>query len=303
MVTATPVEDPIMNRASILRLVLGASITITANAVVPAAADDQKPFKCTRCAEWNQATEPYPLSENSWYVGTEGLASVLIVDDAGLILIDGGLPQSAARILDNVRKAGFDPADIRWILNSHAHFDHAGGIAALARITGARVAAGRGGVIALTKGPYSPGDPQAGFGEGARYPSVSSVFAMDGGDFITVGKTRITAIASPGHAPGGMSWTWQSCDADKCRDVVYLDSLNAVSTDDYRFDDHPETLAQLRASIDRLAALPCDVAMAAHPDQLPKIAADSSSLCAIYANTARERLNARLASERNDAWP
>lgn len=264
---------------------------------------DQKAFTCSRCAAWNRPVEPYPLSANSWYVGTEGLAAVLVVDDAGLILIDGGLPQSAGRILDNVRKAGFDPEDIRWILNSHAHFDHAGGIAALARITGARVAAGRDGVIALTKGPYSPGDPQAGFGESARFPTVASVLAVDDGDVISVGKTRVTAIASPGHAPGGMSWTWQSCDANRCRDVVYLDSLNAVSSDDYRFLDHPEALAALHASIDRLGALPCDMAMAAHPDQVPKSSGDSSSLCAVYAASARERLGKRLASESGNASP
>ncbi|MEZ5462098.1 subclass B3 metallo-beta-lactamase [Dokdonella sp.] len=277
-------------------LILSTSISVAGDPVAPLPAD-QEPFKCTRCTDWNQPVEPWRLSENSWYVGTKGLASVLIVDDAGLILIDGGLPQSAAQILENVRKTGHDPADIRWILNSHAHFDHAGGIAALARMTGARVAAGRDGVIALTRGPYSPGDPQAAFGESARYPSVDSVFAVDDGDVIRVGKTRVTAIATPGHAPGGMSWTWQSCDANQCRDVVYLDSLNAVSSDDYRFSDHPQTLAALRASIDRLAALPCDVAMAAHPDQVPKSPGNSGTLCTAYADSARERLEKRLKSE------
>src|SRR5690606_17020389 len=104
-------------------------------------------------------------AENSWYVGTRGLGAVLVTDAEGLVLIDGGLPQSAGRILDNVRKAGFDPKNIRWILNSHAHFDHAGGIAALARITGAKVATGRNGVIAMTGNPpYHPDDPQAGYG-------------------------------------------------------------------------------------------------------------------------------------------
>lgn len=285
-----------MKQIAALSVLLLASIPIAAGAVTPLPAD-QVPFKCTHCDAWNQPVKPYRLSENSWYVGAKGLSSVLVVDEAGLVLVDGGLPQSAARILANVREAGFNPADIRWILNSHAHFDHAGGIAALARITGARVAAGREGVIALTRGPYSPGDPQAGFGEGSRYPSVSSVLAVDDGDVITVGQTRITAVASPGHAPGGMSWTWQSCDAQKCRDVVYLDSLNAVSAEGYRFRDHPETLASLEASIDRLAGLPCDVAIAAHPEQVPKSPGSSSSLCAAYADAARTRLEQRLQSE------
>ena len=284
-----------MNAHVLLLLVL--SFSAVAASAADAPAGDQKPFECNRCTQWNAAVDPYRLAENSWYVGTQGLASVLVVDDAGLILIDGGLPQSAARILDNVRKAGFDPADIRWILNSHAHFDHAGGIAALARITGAKVATGRKGVIALTREAYHPDDPQAGYGDAARFPSITDVRAVDGGDSVTVGRTKLTAIASPGHAPGGMSWTWKSCSAERCRDVVYLDSLNAVSTSDYRFTDHPETLKDLRSSIDRLGALPCDVAVAAHPDQLPAAAKDASSQCAAYADAARERLEQRLQKE------
>lgn len=280
-----------------LLLLLVLSLGAAAADSVRTPADDQKPFECTRCANWNAAVDPYPLAENSWYVGTLGLASVLVVDDEGLILIDGGLPQSAARILDNIRKAGFDPANIRWILNSHAHFDHAGGIAALARITGAKVAAGRKGIIALTREAYHPDDPQAGYGDAARFSSITNVRAVDAGDRVTVGHTTLTAIASPGHAPGGMSWTWKSCSGERCRDVVYLDSLNAVSSDDYRFVDHPDAVKDLHNSMDRLAALPCDVAMAAHPDQLPAAASGAGSQCASYAEAARERLNQRLLTE------
>ena len=278
-------------------LLVSAAFSPMAHAA-PSNDDDQKPMHCTRCAEWNEPVAPHRLAANTWYVGTKGLSSVLVVDKAGLVLIDGGLPQSAALILDNVRKAGFDPKDIRLILNSHAHFDHAGGIAALTRLTAAPVAAGRDGVVALTAGPYHPDDPQAGFGEQARYPSVVTARPVDDGDIVGVGDTPIRAIASPGHAPGGMSWTWKSCEDGTCRDVVYLDSLNAVSTGKYRFVDHPETLGALRTSIDRLAALPCDVAIAAHPDQLPKVAGGSGTACAAYANAASSALERRLDREK-----
>lgn len=283
----------------ILSLALSAAFLATPVAMTRHA--DQEPKHCSRCVEWIEHVEPYRLAANTWYVGTKGLASVLIVDKQGLVLIDGGLPQSAALILDNVRKAGFDPANIRWILNSHAHFDHAGGIAALARITGAQVAAGRDGVIALTKKPYHPDDAQAGFGEEGRFPSVRHVRAIDDGGEITVGTTTITAVASPGHAPGGMSWRWKACEKDVCRDLVFLDSLNPVSTDDYRFTDHPKIVKALRATIERLAVLPCDVAMAAHPDQLPAAQDVTSTLCAAYAGQARQHMSQRLEQERKDA--
>jgi len=280
----------------ILSLAFSAALSVAPLATKPHA--DEKPKTCSRCDDWNAHVDPYPLAENTWYVGTKGLSSVLIVDEDGLVLIDGGLPQSAARILDNVRKAGFDPSRIRWILDSHAHFDHAGGIAALARITGAQVAAGRNGVIALTHGSYHPDDPQKGFGASAHYPPVRRVHGVDDGDVITVGRTTITAVASPGHAPGGMSWRWRSCHDGACRDVVYLDSLNPVSTDDYRFTDHPDVVNALRVTEDRLAALPCDVAMAAHPDQLPATTDASTTPCAAYAEEGRENLRKRLEKER-----
>jgi metallo-beta-lactamase class B len=290
--TEFPVRPPSVPFACLL---VTAALTPTAQA---APSDDQKPMKCTRCAGWNEPVAPYRLAANTWYVGTKGLSSVLVVDKAGLVLIDGGLPQSAALILDNVRKAGFDPKDIRLILNSHAHFDHAGGIAALARLTGAPVAAGRDGVVALAAGSYHADDAQAGFGEKARYPAVATVRPVDDGDVVGVGDTPIRAIASPGHAPGGMSWTWKSCEDGTCRDVVYLDSLNAVSTEEYRFLDHPGTLGALRASIARLAALPCDVAIAAHPDQLPNAAGGSGTACAAYAKAASTALERRLDREK-----
>ena len=272
-------------------------LPVTGTAQPPA---DQRPIECSYCDQWNQPQTPYQLAANTWYVGTRGLSSVLIADSGKLALIDGALPQSAGQIIENITALGFDPLNIEWILNSHPHYDHAGGIAALARITGARVAAGPKAVVALELGPYHPDDPQAGFGESARFPSVPGVRPVGAGDSVMVGETRITAIASPGHTPGGMTWTWQSCTQDSiCTDVVYLDSLTAVSADGYRFTDHPETVADLEASIDRIAGLPCDVAIAAHPDATPE-AEPGGTICQAYADSARLRLARRLANEQDN---
>ena len=97
------------------------------------------PIDCDRCAEWNRPLQPFHVYGNTWYVGTGGLGVVLIEAGDGLILLDGGLPQSAGPIADSIRKLGFDPAAIRYIGMSHAHYDHVGGIAALQRISGATV--------------------------------------------------------------------------------------------------------------------------------------------------------------------
>ena len=86
---------------------------------------------CPACDEWNAAREPFHIHGHTYYVGVRGLGSVLIASSRGLVVLDGGLPQSAARIDASIRKLGFRTRDIRLIVNSHAHFDHAGARAGL----------------------------------------------------------------------------------------------------------------------------------------------------------------------------
>ena len=100
-----------------------------------------KPIIGSRTAEWLSPAPPHKIFGNCYLVGFGGLSVALIDTGAGLILIDGALPQAAPAILDNVRRLGFRPRDIKYILSTEPHFDHAGGIAALARDTGATVVA------------------------------------------------------------------------------------------------------------------------------------------------------------------
>ena len=85
--------------------------------------------------------QPFRIYGNSYYVGTHGLGSVLITSAAGHVLIDGDLPESVPQIVAHIRSLGFKAEDIKLIVNSHVHFDHAGGIAELQKLSGARVAA------------------------------------------------------------------------------------------------------------------------------------------------------------------
>lgn len=235
-------------------------------------------FECNACAEWNRPQTPFRIFGNTWYVGPQGLTALLVeagTDEDGrpaLVLLDGGLTQSAALIDANVRVAGFDPADIRVILNSHAHFDHAGGIAALQRASGARVIVSEPAEEAFLTGQVPAFDPQAGYAPDNGFPPVENVETLPDGGAFTVGDTTFTLHWTPGHTPGSTSWSWDSCDRDGvCATVLYADSLGVVSAPGFRFSDplaafEGRSTAELMAgSIGFLRRFDCGVLLFPHP--------------------------------------
>jgi metallo-beta-lactamase class B len=277
------------------------------------------PRKCDQCDEWNAAQEPFRVFGNTYYVGVAGLSSVLLVSDTGLILLDGGLPQSAPLIDASIRKLGFRTEDVRLIVNSHAHFDHAGGIAALQRASGAQVAASASGARAIEKGQPPAEDPQHGFGSGGYFPSVKEVRVVADGETLRVGDLAVTAHLTPGHTPGSTSWTWRSCEGPRCLDIVYADSLNPVLAPGFRFTGdatHPSIEAAFRRSIATVASLPCDIMLAVHPgysgmekklrrrqEQPPREPFVDPAACRVYAADATKRLDQRVAEERRSPVP
>jgi metallo-beta-lactamase class B len=263
---------------------------------------------------WNAPHEPVRIFGNTYYVGTAGLSAILITSSAGHILLDGGLPQSARLILANIRALGFEPRDVRLILNSHEHFDHAGGLGALQRATGARVAASPAAARALRQGHPGADDPQYTSGLEARFDAIQKVEAIADRTTLRVGPLAITAHFTPGHTPGATTWAWRSCEGTRCVDIVYVDSLTPVSDDGFKFTGdatRPSRVDAFRASIDRVEQLPCDVILAPHPDltgfsgKEARLEAGATgnpfieaNACRTYAAAARKRLEQRISDER-----
>ena len=270
------------------------------------------PHKCDDCEAWNKRREPFKIFGNSYVVGTDGLSAILIAGDAGLVLLDGGLEQSAALIDGNIRKLGFRTEDVRLIVNSHGHFDHAGGIAALQRASGATVAASPSGADALRRGENTTDDPQYGFGrEFNGFPAVKDVKVIKDSEVLRVGNVAITANFTPGHTPGSTTWTWRSCEGSQCLNLVYADSISAVSAPGFRFTAQPPLVAQMRRSITRVGELPCDIVVSTHPsatnldEKIKKRAAQKGGPdpfvdhgCKALAAAAMKGLEARIAEEK-----
>ena len=235
-------------------------------AFVCMACGQTSPSSCKQCAEWNQPQKPFRIFGNSYYVGPHGLSSVLITSDVGHILIDGALAESAPLIVANIRALGFRIEDVKIIVNTHVHSDHAGGIRELQRLSGARVLASKGSAAVMRQGGVGRSDPQ--YGSITGIAPIKKVEELHDGEVIKVGTTSVTAHLTAGHTPGGTSWTWASCEGEVCHDIVYADSLTPISAEGFRFTNsraHPHALDDFEKSYNFLETAPCDILITAHP--------------------------------------
>lgn len=287
-------------------LAIALAVTAPAAAQSPAS----RSAECPSCAEWNAPQHPFRVFANTYWVGTHGLGTILVTSPQGHVLIDGGLPESAPLILANIQALGFSVKDVKVILNSHAHFDHAGGIAELQRASGAMVMASPWSAGVLERGTSGPGDPQ--YGVLLSYAPVHDVHIVADGDTVRVGSLALVAHFTGGHTPGGTSWSWRSCDGTRCRDIVYADSQTPVSADDFLFTHnttYPNAIADFEHGFAALEQAPCDILLTPHPDAsglwervAARDAGDADALvrpgaCRAFVASARDRLAQRVAKE------
>lgn len=249
------------------RLAATAAALILAGSADAAPVDDlTRPIAQQLAPLWLDPAGPIRVHGDTWLVGFTHMNVVLIASNAGLILIDAGLPQAAPLVERSLTQAGFRIQDVRYILSSEPHYDHAGGLAALARDSGATVLASRAGARVLRAGHSGAEDPQR--ATLFAYPPVRHLRVIHDGQVIRLGQVAVTAHATPGHTPGSMSWSWTSCrQAGKdCADMVFAASLNSLTDRTYRYSDHPEIIRGFRRSFATIRAMPCDILITGHPE-------------------------------------
>ena len=257
---------------------------------------------CKDSDDWDRPAPPVRIHANTYLVGTCGISSILVMGDAGGILIDGGPESAADLIVDNIRDLGFSLLDVKIIVNSHEHYDHAGGIARLQRLTGAQLYASPAQAKVLRSGSPGAEDPQA--GKLQPFPPARVDHILKEGEMVRLGNVTLFPVATPGHTAGALTWHWGACDGGVCRQIVFADSLTPVSTDTYRITDHPAVVADFRRSIARVAALDCDILLTPHPaaSNMPARLLGTAPIadpnaCRSYAASLTKRLDERLAKE------
>ncbi|MFC4255514.1 subclass B3 metallo-beta-lactamase [Altererythrobacter xixiisoli] len=280
-----------------------ASTTAQAATTLPAATPvAQYLAACEGRDGWSDAAPPVRLFGNVYQVGTCGITVLLIVSTDGNVLIDGAMDDAAPSIAANIEALGQPLDSVKWIVTSHEHLDHVGGVAELQRRTGAKVAALAAGQASLRSGKANPVDPQA-FGL-PDFPPIRIDRTLTDGEVLTIGSLAITAHATPAHTSGSTSWTWTSCEGAQCRKIAYADSATTPVSGEYSFADHPDYVAQVRRGLAAITALDCDLLITPHPsasglyERLSANALAETGACRAYGARATQAFDARLAAEK-----
>ena len=214
---------------------------------------------------WEGYMEPFRIFGNLYFVGTTFVSVHLIDTEDGLVLIDSGYPQCLYLTLENIRKIGFNPYDIKHIVISHGHYDHLGGARAIAELTGAKTYLGRpdreyaNGTLDLTWAK------ELGY---EYYEQFEPDVLIDDGDVLRFGSTAIRCVSTPGHTPGVMSFFFDVTDGKNTYTAAMFGGagMNSVK---YSFLDKyglPHSLRDdLLHSLDKVWDEKVDILIGNHP--------------------------------------
>jgi metallo-beta-lactamase class B len=236
-----------------VKIVISSFVLFTTGSVAVAQADPTS-------RSWNQPVPPFRIAGNLYYVGASEVTSFLITTPKGHFLLDGGFVETAPQIERNIAGLGFNVRDVRFLLASHAHFDHVGGLAELKRVTGATLVATAPDAPLLRNGGH--GDFR--FGDKLLFPPVEVDRVISDGDSIEIGDQKITARLTPGHTKGNTTWIAEIVDGTKRYKVVFAGS---VTTLDYVLagkETYPGIAADFEKSFVILKQLPCDIFLSSH---------------------------------------
>ncbi len=212
---------------------------------------------------WTKPFPPHRIAGNLYYVGSEDLASYLIVTPKGNILINSSLQASVALIRNSIRQLGFKFSDTKVLLISHAHYDHCGGSARVKQLTGAKYFVMDADVPVVESGGKE--DFQYGADPTTQYPQAKVDRVLHDGDTVRLGGVVLTAHKTAGHTKGTTTWTMDELQGGKTLHVVIVGSPNV--NPGYKLVNnraYPQIADDYRRGFHVLKALPCDVFLGAH---------------------------------------
>lgn len=268
-------------RFAAIVMALAGSLITTASAAGSADAQPRKPFK---------------VYGNTYYVGSAGYASYLVVSDYGYVLFDTGPKEIAPQVIANIKELGFKLAELKAILVSDARPVHAGGVGELQKLSGAQVYTRRPGDQILRNGKPLENDPREGAKMGSM-PIIPQAWVVQDDQLVGIASVRVRAFATPGGAAEGVSWLFDACDGSKCIPTLYAASLEP----DGKPKDRAAASKAMEASLERLDSASCQLVLTPRPqdsgglDRLEKAAGNQEALktdgaCRAYVEQLRGKL-------------
>jgi metallo-beta-lactamase class B len=257
---------------------------------------------CEGSTDWDRAGPPFRIYGNSFHVGTCGIAVILIAGDEGHIVIDSGTLAGSEVVAANIQALGFDLAEVHTLLHTQEHFDHVGGLASLQEASGARLLTSDKAAQVFRSGIAHPDDPQAGLHD--PFPAARVDGIVQDKEVVNLGRLALLPLATPGHSAGALSWQWIECEGGQCLTILFSDGLGPISSDDYRFTDHPDYLRAFKASMDKIRHARCDIFLTPHPtaSAIPERIRSEAGLIddrerGLYGADLEALLNKRIARE------
>jgi metallo-beta-lactamase class B len=209
----------------------------------------------------NQPAEPFKIADNLYYVGSSDIGSYLITTASGHILIDAGYVETVPIIRANIAKLGFRVEDVKVLLNTQAHFDHAGGFADLKRLSGARLMVSDEDAVMIEGG----GRGDFYLGDSRPFPPAAVDRRLKDLDTVALGDMLLTARLTPGHTKGCTTWTFDVRDRDTLYHVVDLCGLSILEgTRVSGMPAYPSIAKDYTRTYEILKKLPCDIFIGAH---------------------------------------
>jgi metallo-beta-lactamase class B len=210
-----------------------------------------------------QPAEPFRIAGNLYYVGASDVAAFLITGPEGHVVLDAGYPTTARMIMASIAKLGFDIRDVKVLLNSEAHADHAGGLAVLQQASGAELWASNASADSIAAGGDDPDiflPLRAFFWMGLTgYPPARVDHRFKDGDTIRVGPIALIAHVTAGHTRGCTSWSFPVRDGDRVLNVMSVCDTGVLAMSTY-----PEQAADRERSVRVLRSLPADIWVTNH---------------------------------------
>lgn len=214
-------------------------------------------------ASWTNFFPPFRIAGNLYFVGSEELASYLIVTPQGNILINSNLESSPALIKKSIETLGFKFSDTKILLVSHGHFDHCAGSAEIKRLTGAKYEVMDADVSVVESGGKT--DFHYAADKSMRFPPTKVNRILHDGDTVSLGGTTLTAHLTAGHTKGTTTWTMNEVEAGRTLHVVIVGSPNV--NPGYKLvanKTYPQIASDYRHGFQVLKNLPCDIFLGAH---------------------------------------